>query len=87
MSNAAFTNVTDIATRRRSDDVLSTITIVFGGVNYGTIPVATPYVKGRPIALYVVPQARDSAGDVFAGPLDCLITDDLALAAELDVAR
>jgi hypothetical protein len=87
MSHAAFTKVTDLATRRRSDDVLSTITIVFGGVHYGTFPVATPYVKGKPIALYVVPQRRDCAGDAFAGPLDCLITDDVALAADLDVAR
>ena len=49
--------------------------------------VATPYAKGKPIVLYVVPQGGECAGDGFAGPLDCLITDDVALAAELDVAR
>jgi len=87
MSNAAFSKVTELATRRRSDDVLSTITIVFGGVHYGTIDVATPYAKGKPIVLYVVPQGDERAGAGFAGPLDCLITDDVALAAELDVAR
>jgi len=82
------TSVTDLATRRRRDDVLSTITIVFGGVNYGTIPIfATPYVKGKPIVLYIVPQDPDCAGDGFTGPIDCLITDDAALAAGLEVAR
>jgi hypothetical protein len=87
MSDAAFTNVTDIATRRRSDEVLSTITIVLGGVQYGTFPVAAPYVAAKPIVLYVVPQSGAWAGDELAGPLDCLITDDVALAAEVDVAR
>jgi hypothetical protein len=95
MSETAWTSerrtggasVTDLASRRRSDDVLSTITLVFGGVNYGTIEVATPYLKGKPLVLYVVPQGSARAGDGFAGPLDCLITDDVALAAELDVAR
>jgi hypothetical protein len=85
MSDAAFTNVTDLATRRRSDDVLSTISFVFGGVHYGTIPIATPYVKGKPFVLYVVPQGRDCAGDEFAGPLDCLVTDDVALAAATEL--
>ncbi|MDQ6944573.1 MAG: hypothetical protein M3169_18905 [Candidatus Eremiobacteraeota bacterium] len=66
--------------------MLTTITFVFGGVHYGTIPIATPYVKGKPLVLYVVPQ-RDCAGNDFAGPLDCLVTDDVSLAAELDVAR
>ncbi|MEA2785122.1 MAG: hypothetical protein QOF71_1226 [Candidatus Eremiobacteraeota bacterium] len=80
-------SVTDLATRRRTDDVLNTISFVFGGVHYGTIPIATPYVKGKPIVLYIVPQSRTCTGEGFAGPLDCLVTDDVALAAELDVAR
>jgi hypothetical protein len=80
--------VTNLATRRRSDDVLSTITFVFDGINYGTIPiVATPYVKGKPIVLYIVPRGPDCAGDGFTGPVDCLVTDDVMLAAGLDVAR
>jgi hypothetical protein len=83
MSNS----VTDLATRRRSDDVLSTISFVFGGVHYGTIPIATPYAKGKPFVLYIVPRRSDGTGDGFAGPLDCLVTDDVALAAELGVAR
>jgi hypothetical protein len=79
--------VTDLATRRRSDDVLRSITLVFGGVNYGTVTVSTPYTSGKPIALYVVPRCEDQGGDLLAGPLDCLVTDDLALAADLDLAR
>ncbi len=79
-------SVTELSTRRRSDDVLSTMSFVFGGVHYGTIPIATPYTKGKPIVLYIVPN-RSSGGDVFTGPLDCLVTDDVALAADLDVAR
>ena len=79
--------VTDLATRRREDNVLGSITVVFGGVNYGTIPVQAPYAAGKPIALYLVPS--DSRGpdadDPLHGPLDCLITDDVALA--LDEAR
>jgi hypothetical protein len=81
-------SVTDLATRRRRDDVLRTITFVFGGINYGTIPLsATPYVKGKPIVLYIVPQGPDCAGDGFTGPVDCLVTDDVALAGGFDVAR
>ena len=80
-------SVTDLATRRRSDDVLSSMSFVFGGVHYGTIPIATPYTKGKPIVLYIVPQGSDRPGDDFAGPLDCLVTDDVPLAADLDVAR
>lgn len=80
-------SVTDLATRRRSDDVLSTMSFVFGGVHYGTIPIATPYTKGKPIVLYIVPHVPDSSPDLFTGPIDCLITDDAALAADLDVAR
>ncbi len=100
MSDDAFTNagragrtpqygasVTDLATRRRSDDVLSSMSFVFGGVHYGTIPIAAPYTKGKPIVLYIVPQVRDCAGSDFAGPLDCLVTDDVALASDLEVAR
>lgn len=89
MSDDAFTTaaVTDIATRRRSEEVLSSVSFVFGGVHYGTIPIATPYTRGKPIVLYVVPQGRDWAGDGFTGAVDCLVTDDIGLAAGLDVAR
>jgi len=80
-------SVTDLATRRRTDDVLSSMSFVFGGVHYGTILITMPYTTGKPIVLYIVPQGRGSNDDVFAGPLDCLLTDDVALAADLDIAR
>jgi hypothetical protein len=73
--------VTDLATRRRCDDLLHSITLVFGGIHYGTFSVEAPYPKGKPIVLYLVP-AQDrgqTPGDVLCGPLDCLITDDAAL--------
>jgi hypothetical protein len=63
------------------------MTFVFGGVHYGTFPIATPYTRGKPIVLYIVPQVPDSNRDLFAGPVDCLVTDDVALAANLDIAR
>ncbi len=87
MSADAFSNVTELATHRRRHDRLSTISFVFAGVHYGTISISAPYVRGKPIALYIVP--RDGGGDEsgFSGPLDCLVTDDAALAADLDVAR
>jgi hypothetical protein len=91
MRSAAVTDgraaVTELTTRRRSGDVLRSITLVFGGVHYGTLAVSMPYTKGKPIALYVVPQGEDSGDEVLAGPLDCLVTDDLTLASDLDVAR
>jgi len=79
--------VTHLASRRRSDDVLCSMTFVFGGVHYGTIPISAPYVKGKPIVLYVVPANRAWGGEALTGPLDCLVTDDLTLAAGVDVAR
>jgi hypothetical protein len=71
--------VTDLATRRRSDDVLRSITLVFGGVNYGTLSITAPYTRGQPVALYLLPQAENADGEVLAGALDCLVTDDFAL--------
>ncbi|HEV2738659.1 MAG TPA: hypothetical protein VGU66_08785 [Candidatus Elarobacter sp.] len=64
--------------------MLHSITLVFGGIHYGTFSVQAPYPKGKPIVLYLVP-AQDrgqAAGDELCGPLDCLITDDAALALE-----
>ncbi len=80
-------SVTDLATRRREENVLSSITVVFGGVNYGTIPIRAPYAAGRPIALYLVPSDNTAhvGDDVLHGLLECLITDDVELA--LDKAR
>ena len=77
--------VTQLMAGRRSDDVLASITLVFGGVNYGTIPISAPFVRGKPIALYIVPRDDAEPGEILAGPLDCLITDDLALAADVGV--
>jgi hypothetical protein len=79
--------VTDLASRRRGDDVLGSVTVVFGGVNYGTIPLRAPYAAGKPFALYVVPAGGAATGEdgELRGPVDCLITDDAELA--LDEAR
>jgi hypothetical protein len=75
------TTVTDLSTRQHDDNILGSITLVFGGVNYGTIRVKAPYAADKPIVLYVVPQNRAPGGDdALRGPLDCLITDDAGLA-------
>jgi hypothetical protein len=76
--------VTDLASRRRGDDLLHSITFVFGGIHYGTFSIDAPYPKGKPIVLYLVPvRERDADfGDGPCGPLDCLITDDAALGLE-----
>lgn len=76
--------VIDLATKRRSDDRLHSITFVFGGVHYGTFSVDASYPNGKPIVLYLVPaHGRDHEfGDWPCGPLDCLITDDAALGLE-----
>ena len=86
------TRVTDLADWRRREvptaDVLRSITFVFAGVHYGTVPVAMPYTPGKPIVLYLVPGC-DSGGDM-RGPLDCLLTDDATLGADrsgLEAAR
>jgi hypothetical protein len=71
--------VTDLATRRGRKDVLHSITVVFGGVHYGTIILDAPYAQGKPMALYVVPARDADATNELAGPLDCLITDDASL--------
>ncbi len=76
--------VTDLASWRRGEDALVSITLVFGGINYGTIPIRAPYVPGKPFALYLVPAggSASSAGEGLRGPLECLITDDVALALQ-----
>ena len=79
--------VTDISTRRRGDDVLRSVSFVFAGVHYGTFSVEMPYTSGKPLMLYVVPQGADVPADRLTGPLDCLVTDDAALATDVDVAR
>lgn len=81
--------VTELSSRRRADDVLETITLVFGGVHYGTFAIAAPYPRGCTFALYVVPSNGDAAAseDGFRGPLDCLITDDIALSTSLEHVR
>jgi hypothetical protein len=82
--------VTDLATRRRGDDVLNSVTLVFEGVHYGTFPVRARYPKGKPMVLYVVPShGPPGAGDDDAvrGPVDCLITDDPALALAHEAVR
>jgi hypothetical protein len=86
--------ITDLAGRRRrgaprQTDVLRSITFVFDGVHYGTVPVSMPYTRGKPIVLYVVPD-HDRCGDEIEGPVDCLLTDDPTLGAhrtDLEAAR
>lgn len=83
---ALNSNVTELASRRRREippaaDVLRSITFVFDGVHYGTVPISMPYTRGKRIVLYVVPQ-RDLSGDDMQGPLDCLLTDDATLGAD-----
>ena len=83
-------SVTDLASRRRGDDVLNSVTLVFEGVHYGTFPVRARYRKGKPIVLYVVPThdfIGGREGDGVCGPVDCLITDDPALALAHEAAR
>jgi hypothetical protein len=79
--------VTNIASRRREENVLASITLVFDGVHYGTIPVGARYAPDKPVVLYLVPArgAVSCADGALRGPLDCLITDDVHLA--LDEAR
>jgi hypothetical protein len=77
--------VTELASRRRREipeaaDMLRSITFVFDGVHYGTVPVSMPYTRGKPIVLYLAPQ-RDESGDTMQGPVDCLLTDDATLGA------
>lgn len=79
------TAVVEMAAWRRRDDVLSTISFVFGGVHYGTLQLAVPYTRGKPLVLYFVPQ-NDGSGDL-AGPVDCLVTDDPLLGVALEEAR
>jgi len=79
--------VTDLATRRRNDDVVRSITFVFGGVNYGTFPVAAPYDRGKPFVLYLVSGDERGGNDELSGLLECLVTDDVTLSAELRAAR
>ncbi len=82
-------SVTDLASRRRGDDVLTSVTLVFEGVHYGTYPVHARYPKGKPMVLYVVPtqgHPGDRDTDGVCGPVDCLITDDPALALGREAA-
>ncbi len=74
--------VTELAAFSREENVLGSITLVFDGVNYGTVPVRAPYAAGKPIALYLVPSRRGETAEdePLHGTLDCLITDDLGLA-------
>jgi len=76
-------SVTDLGARRRGRNVLSSITVVLGGTNYGSVPLSIPYEAGKPLVLYVVP-AGEPDGD---GALECLITDDASLGADLELAR
>ena len=78
--------VTDLSTRRRSDDLLTSISFVFDGVHYGTFPISLPYSKGKPLVLYVVPagESADRGAGVLSGSLECLITDDAELGFDND---
>jgi len=75
------------AFRRRDENVIESITLVFDGVNYGTIPVRVPYAPGRPIRLFLTPCADAGTAGPLAGRLDALVTDDETLSAELRPAQ
>ena len=79
--------VTHLATRRRANDVIQTLTFFFGGVNYGTLTIHAPYVIGKPVVLYLVPATGEPNGADFSGPLEGLITDDATLAYAYADAR
>ena len=87
-SIAGPATVTDLAARRRSENVLETVSLVFGGVHYGTVPLNVPYTSGKPLMLFIVPSrsAPETADDLWSGPVDCLITDDPALARKDETA-
>lgn len=78
-------SVSDLSARRRGRNVLSTITVVLGGVHYGTLSVNAPYEPGRPFVLYAVPAGVGL--DPLTGTLDCLITDEAGLGTGQTVAR
>jgi len=84
-------SVTDLATRRRGENVLTSVTLVFQGVHYGTFPVQARYADGKAMVLYVVPSRAEEPGpggeDGLRGPVDCLITDDPGLALAHKAAR
>jgi hypothetical protein len=81
-------SVTDLGSRRRTHNVLSTITVVLGGVNYGTLSVNAIYEAGKPLVLYAVPAGAGRGGDQTAMPVDCLLTDEAGLGADAEtVAR
>ncbi len=80
-------SVTDLATRRCRRDILRSITVVFGGVHYGTITIDAPYATGKPMALYLVSARGDAEAGDLAGPLDCLITDDASLVTRHHAVR
>ena len=74
MSDATVTN---IETRRHAaENVLRSVSFVFGGVHYGTVPLGVPYTQGEPLVLYVVPE-HDTDGvcergtEWVADHLDC----------------
>jgi hypothetical protein len=82
MSDASVTN---IETRRRTaENVLRSVTFVFGGVHYGTVPIEVPYTQGEPLVLYIVPE-NDAGG--LCGPIDALVTDDGTLGTDVEIAR
>jgi hypothetical protein len=60
--------ITNIGTRRRgTENVLRSVSFVFGGVHYGTVPIAVPYTQGEPLVLYIVPEHdgdRSLGGDI-----------------------
>ncbi|HEX3465684.1 MAG TPA: hypothetical protein VHS78_16660 [Candidatus Elarobacter sp.] len=69
--------------------MLQSITFVFDGVHYGTVPISMPYTRGKRIVLYIAPE-RGQSGDEMQGPVDCLLTDDATLGADhadFEVAR
>ena len=80
--------VVDLATRRRREEnVIESLTLVFGGVHYGTVAVRIPYASDKPIRLFLAPVEEGETENGLAGRVDALVTDDETAALELEAAR
>ena len=61
--------------QRERPDIIASLTLNLGGVQYATMPLRVPYRPGQPLHLFVVP----AGGPHEPGTVDCLITDDPSL--------
>jgi len=76
-------NVIALRTPRARQNRINTMTLIFGGVHYGTFPVGAAYTEGTLFRLFVL--AEDGSDGPFAGPVDVLVTDEADLTADADI--